>query len=277
MLAKPGIVYGNLITVAAGFFLASRGHIDFRLFLATLLGTSLVIASSCVVNNYFDRDIDGLMARTKNRALAKNLISERAAIIYAAFLFTCGLGVLAIYTNLLTIAVGLIGVFFYLVMYSVAKRWSIYGTIVGAISGAMPPVGGYTAVVNRLDMGAVLLFLILFFWQMPHFYAIAIYRAGDYRDAGLSVLPQVSGIKTANLHMLFFIVAFIVTTVALTLFGFTGYMYLVIAVVLGFVWLLLCIKGFSTDKYNLWARKMFRYSLVLITILCIMISVDTVR
>ena len=188
-LIKPGIIYGNAINTAAGFFLAAKGNIDFLLLLKTLGGSSLIIASACVFNNYIDRDIDSKMTRTKNRTLVRGAVPDPIALLYGSLLGVIGFGVLIIYTNVLTVLVGATGMFFYVVMYSIWKRRSPYGTLVGSISGAVPPVAGYSAVTNSLDVGALILFLVLVFWQMPHFYAIAIRRREEYKEAGIPVLP----------------------------------------------------------------------------------------
>ena len=168
-LTKPGIVYGNAIAAVSGFFLAAKGHINLQLFIGMLTGVCFVIASSGVFNNYIDRGIDRKMERTKKRALAAGLISVKSALIYGLALGIAGFAILSFFTNLLTVALGLIGVFFYLVMYGIWKRKSIHGTIIGSISGSIPLVAGYCTVTNRFDIGAGILFLILAIWQMPHF------------------------------------------------------------------------------------------------------------
>ncbi len=221
-LTKPGIIYGNAITTVAGFFLASKGHFNLGLFLAALIGISLVIASGCVFNNYIDKDLDATMERTKNRALVTGAISVRGAIVFGAILGLLGLATLGLLTNTLTAEIALLGLFFYVVLYSLAKRRSVYGTIVGSISGAVPPVVGYCAVTGRFDLGALILFLILVFWQMPHFYAIAIFRQQDYTAAGLPVLPVVKGLRTTKIHILFYILAFTIAAAALYIFKFAG-------------------------------------------------------
>src|SRR5260221_4137934 len=273
-LTKPGIIYGNAITTIAGFFLASKGHIHFGLFVATLLGISLVIASACVFNNYIDRDIDDKMERTKNRALVKKLVPIRNAILFATILGLVGIIILILYTNLLTVGVALVGMFFYLVLYSISKRRSIYGTIVGSISGAMPIVGGYTAVSNRFDSGAFILFLILVAWQMPHFYAIALYRLGDYTNASIPVLPVRKGIFVTKIHIVLYILAFLVASLSLSIFGLTGYIYFVVAALLGLLWLIFGIQGFMVKDTRPWARKMFVFSLITIIVLCIAMSLN---
>jgi protoheme IX farnesyltransferase len=275
-LTKPGIIRGNLLTAAAGFLLASGNHIRLGLLLATLIGTSLVIASACVVNNYIDREIDAKMARTKNRAFVKGLVSARAAGIYAAVLAVAGFLVLGIYVNALTVLVGLIGWVFYVVVYGIGKRRTVHGTVIGSISGATPIVAGYTAAADRLDGAALILFLILVLWQMPHFYAIAMYRFNDYKAAGLPVLPVKKGAYRTKLQIMLYITAFTIAAALLTVFGYTGYIYLTVVMLLGLAWLRLGLLGFRTagDKAadEKWARKMFFFSLIAILVLSIMIA-----
>jgi len=274
-LTKPGIILGNAITAAGGFLLASKGLVDYHLFAAMIIGLSLVIASACVFNNYLDRDIDAKMARTKKRALVKHLISDRNAITFAAILGIAGDLVLTFYTNLLTMHIALAGFFFYVIVYSLwAKRHTEHGTLLGSVSGAIPPVAGYTAVTNSLDIGAGILFLILVLWQMPHFYAIAIYRMKDYSNASIPVLPIKRGIYATKVYMLLYIIAFTLAAVSLTAFGYAGYIYALAAAVLGVVWLGMGVTGFDTKDSKLWARRMFLFSLLIITLLCIMMGVD---
>lgn len=276
MLTKPGIIFGNVVTTAAGFALASRGHFDYWLFLATLIGLSFVIASAGVFNNYIDRFSDAKMARTKDRALVKGSISLQNALLFGVFLGCIGVFVLGYYTNPLTVCIALIGLFVYLILYAFLKYRSFYGTIVGSIAGAVPPVIGYCAVSNQLDVGAFLLFMILVLWQMPHFFAIAVYRFSDYQAASIPVLPVARGMQITKIHMVLYIIAFTLTALMLTVLGYTGLIYSAIAAVLGLIWLGLCINGFNVKNDVLWARGMFRFSLVVIMLLCITLSVDVV-
>lgn len=272
---KPGIISGNLITASAGFFLASKGHVNFWLFFVTLVGLSLIVAPACVFNNYLDRDIDKKMKRTQGRALVRGIILGKNALIYAFILLISGTLLLVLFTNLLTVFFALTGFFFYVIVYTFAKRKTSYGTIIGSVSGAVPPVVGYFAVRNRLDMSAVILFLILVLWQMPHFYAIAIYRMHDYASAAIPVLPVKKGIFITKIHILLYIIAFGITACLLTIFRYTGYVYLVVAVLLSCLWLGFAAYGFITQNNTVWARKMFILSLVIITLLCIMITVSS--
>lgn len=274
-LTKPGIIYGNLLSVIAGFFLASGGEFNPIIFLATLIGIAFVIGSGCVFNNYIDREIDEKMDRTKKRALVTKKIPVTNALIFGTILGLLGFDILYFLANPLTAFIAFIGFFFYVVMYSIWKRKSSFGTIVGSISGAVPPVVGYTAVSNNFDIAAFLLFLLLVLWQMPHFYAIAIFRIQDYKSAGIPVLPIQNGIHTTKIHTLGYIVAFILTLPFLTFFGYTGYLYLVIMLILSFIWLVRGIKGFKTTDNTLWAKNLFKFSLIILLALCVTLSLNS--
>lgn len=274
-LTKPGIIRGNAITATAGFLLASKGNINWTLFLAMLGGLSLIVASACVFNNYIDREIDAKMVRTKKRALVSGIVSGQDAILFASILGIAGGVILTLLTNFLALVVAMTGFFFYVVVYGYFKRRTSLGTVIGSISGAVPPVVGYVAVSGSFDSGALIIFLILVFWQMPHFYSIAIYRLKEYRAAGIPVLPLKKGIKATKVQMLLYIAAFIFAVASLTVFDYTGYVYLVVALLLGLAWLWLCLKGFNARDDNKWARGMFKFSLVVITVLSVTISIDS--
>jgi protoheme IX farnesyltransferase len=186
-LAKPGIIYGNALTATAGFFLASPESLAEAglLFATMLIGLSLIIASACVFNNYFDRDIDAKMERTKNRALAAGRIPAHRALTFAAILGLLGALVLWLYTTTLALGVALVGFGVYVFLYTPLKHKTPHALWVGAIAGATPPVVGYTAVTATLDWYALALFTFLFLWQIPHFLSIALYRHEEYQAAGI--------------------------------------------------------------------------------------------
>ena len=155
-ITKPGIIFGNVLSVAGGFFLASKGHVDLAIFLAAMIGTSLVVASGCVFNNCIDRDIDIKMERTKNRVLVQGLISLKLALIFATVLGVAGVALLYQVANPLAALFAVIGFVIYVGLYSLyLKRKSVHGTLVGSLSGAMPPVIGYVAVTNSHDPDAI--------------------------------------------------------------------------------------------------------------------------
>lgn len=270
-LAKPGIVYGNIITTVAAFLFATRWHFfgaeTLWLFLATIIGVSLVIASGCVLNNYLDKEIDAKMERTRMRALVVGRISDVNAIIYAVVLGVLGIAVLEIFVNMLTAGIALIGIVMYIIIYGAAKRGSSWGAVVGSFAGAVPIVIGYTAVTNQFDIVAILLFLILVAWQMPHFYAIAIYRLDEYMTAGIPVLPAVKGIRRTKVSIISYIVAYILAVSLLFIIGATGYTYLFLVLLVGITWFLLALHGFRLKTYfeeAKWARQVFLASLIVL-------------
>jgi protoheme IX farnesyltransferase len=261
----------------AGFLLASGSHVNIVKLPVTVLGISLIVGSGCVYNNYLDRNIDKKMERTKARATALGLISTRGTLIYATCLGLVGFGLLLCFTNTTTALIGVVGLVDYVILYGYSKRKSVYGTLVGSISGATPPLAGFTAVSGHLNTGGLLLFLILIFWQMPHFYAIAMYRAKDYAAAKIPVLPVRRGMSTAKLHITVYIFWFICATILLFLDGFVGVPYMIIMLVVGLWWLWSAAMGFRKGVDNSkWARGIFFQSLLVITIFCVTVSASAI-
>ncbi|WP_441257906.1 heme o synthase [Vibrio sp. Vf1514] len=265
-ITKPGIIIGNLISVAAGYFLAAKSEAaDVALLAYTLAGVAMVIASGCVVNNIFDRDIDLRMDRTRGRLLALGEINVDHAFVYAIALLLGGTALLYRMANPLSTVVVLLGYVFYVFFYTMwYKRTSVYGTLVGSVSGAVPPLVGYLAVTNYISLEAVLLFALFCLWQMPHSYAIAMFRMQDYKAAGIPVLPVVSGIEKARKHMMAYVVAFNLVALALFLLGECGYEYLVIAAAVCFMWTKVTFKPVTEDNYVAWSKTVFKVSLLVV-------------
>lgn len=288
-LTKPGIIRGNIITAIAGFLLASDNDVDFSLFAGMIIGLALIIASACVFNNYLDQGIDAKMERTQRRALVNGTISNQAALWYAGLLGVTGSLVLAVFTNYLALISALVGLVAYVVLYGYAKRKTVYGTLVGSISGSTPPVIGYVAVSGQYDIATAVLFVTVAIWQMPHFYAIAMYRAKDYARAGLPVLPVVGGRRQAIRHIMGYILLFCLSAPLLTVFGYTGPAYAIAALLLGLGWLISSLPGaiklyrdqsqpkpsdgfdVGTDK---WAKQVFLVSLIVISAWCVLVSLS---
>lgn len=260
-LTKPGIIYGNILTAMAGFFLAANGNIQVGLLLALVVGLGLVIASACVLNNIIDRNIDKKMKRTKKRALVTGEISVKSAYIYSVLLGVFGFAALALYVNLMTVWLGAAAYVLYIAAYGVTKRKSVHGTLVGSIPGALPPVAGYVAVTGVVDEVALLLFLILVLWQMPHFYAIAMFRRKEYEAANIPVLPIVKGADVAKKQIVAYILLFIIASQLLTILGHTGIIYSITLLLLGCIWLIKAVRGFKTADNEKWARGVFGFSL----------------
>ncbi|MCI0562144.1 MAG: heme o synthase [Nitrososphaera sp.] len=274
-LTKPGMVYGNAVIMLGGFLLASKGHVDLWLLIATLVGLSLVIAAGCVLNNYLERDIDARMARTRDRTLVQGLIPARNAVVFSAVLGLLGTTILFIYTNVLALAVTAFGFVAYIFLYTLwAKRRTVHSTLVGSLAGATPPVIGYTTVSGHFDLAAALLFLILVLWQMPHFFAIGIRRLDDYRTASIPIMPVVYGIPVTKILMLVYIVFFGVAATLLAVLGYVGHVYLTVMTVLSAAWFGFGIKGFWAIDDQKWAKMMFILSLVIILSFSVLIAAN---
>lgn len=279
-LAKPGIVYGNLLTTLAAYLYISRWDLVTPAiwinFLATMIGLGLVIASACVFNNYIDRDIDKKMKRTKNRALATGAIPNEKALLFGSILWLIGITLLVAFVNFLTAFVALVGFVVYVFAYTFSKRVTRWSTEIGSVSGAAPIVVGYTAFAGHFDWIALILFLILVFWQMPHFFAISIFRTEDYALANLPVLPLKKGTRETKILTLVYMIAFALAVFALTWFHFAGYWYLVIVELASLIWYWHASRGFWAENEAAWARRLFFLSLTVLVIFCVMLSVAAI-
>ncbi len=275
LVTKPGIIFGNLITAAGGFFLAAKGQVDIAVLLPTLTGISLVVAAACVFNNCIDRKLDRKMVRTRNRVLAQGRMSPRAAVVYAFMLGAAGTTLLWSAANMLTVLIVLTGLAVYVGVYSLfLKRNSAYGALIGSLAGTAPPLAGYCAVSGRFDMGALILLSIFSLWQMPHCYAIAIFRNDDYAAAAIPVLPVKRGMTAVRKLIFGYILAFTAAALMLTFAGYTGYSYLAVVAALGLTWLYLAWSGHKTSEDRRWAKKLFVFSLLTVFVLSVMMSVD---
>lgn len=275
-LTKPGVLLGNVITVIAGFLFASQGVIDFQLLTSLLVGTTIVIASACVLNNYLDQDIDAIMTRTKSRPLITGVIHPRYALIFSIVLGIFGVVVLALFTSFIVVLIGVIGFVVYVWLYgALTKRRSVHGTLVGSISGALPILAGYVAVTGSIDLVGIILFLILFFWQEPEFYSISIYRRDEYARAKIPVISVVRGIKRTKLEILIYIIMFVASSLALFLAGDTSFVYLLVMSGLGVYWIQLAVKGIGKSNNEVWAKQLFQVSLKVLLIFCLLISINS--
>jgi heme o synthase len=275
LVAKPGIVLGNSISVAGAFLMASRGCVDIGLLFTTLLGVCLAVASGCVFNNCIDMDVDRKMSRTRNRVLASGVMSPGAAVRYAILLGMAGMALLHTATNGLCVAIVLIGLAIYVGVYSLGlKRRSSYAVLIGSLAGAAPPLAGYCAVTARFDTGALILLAVFVIWQIPHAYAVAVYRREDFASAGIPALTVKRDVTTAKRHILIATIAFALAATMPSIGGFTGSRFLIVAATLGLVWLGMAWQGFGVSDDKRWARHLFLFSIVSITVLSVMMAVD---
>jgi len=264
---KPERTYANVMTTGAGFLFACGWHIDWPLLVYVLLGTTLIVMSACAANNCTDRNLDARMPRTQERPTVTGVLSVRTLAYVAVILGLAGFAILAVHVNWLTVLVGAIGYVDYVVLYAWAKRTTVHSTLIGTISGAMPIVAGYTAVTGRFGTTALLLGLVMVFWQMPHFYAIGIFRREDYAAAKLPIWPVQKGVRSTQYWILVYTALYLAAVVALGVVGNAGVVFTVALGLLGVYWLVLGLKGFRTLKPVKWAHGMFGFSLVTLLVL----------
>lgn len=233
-LTKPGITSMVAVTVAAGFHLASTGPLDLALLLHTIIGAVLSAAGAATLNMYVERDIDAKMVRTRNRPLPAGRMAAGHALAFGTILCVTGTAYLAVIVNPLTAALGAATILSYVGLYTPLKRVSSLCTLVGAVPGALPPVMGWAAARGTLEPGALGIFLILFFWQLPHFLALAWLYREDYARAGQPMLPvaEPDGASTGR-QVVLQTLALIVASVAPVWMGIAGAGYLVAALALG--------------------------------------------
>ncbi|WP_019423798.1 heme o synthase [Paenibacillus sp. OSY-SE] len=276
LLTKPGIIRSNLLATFAGFWVAAKWDIPWMTLLWVLAGTTLVMASSCVFNNYFDRDFDMKMERTRNRALPTGRLQPQVVLWYAIGLGIAGLLCLFLLINPLAGWLGLIGMFVYDVVYTLwLKRTSTWSTSVGGISGAMPPVIGYVAVTGYVDIGAVLFFAVLFLWQPPHFWALGIRRVEEYRAAGYPLLPVVKGIKRTKWQMIPYVALLLPVSWLFYAYGYVSLIYGIAGTVINLIWLYLCIAGLRSNNDEVWAKRNFIFSINALMLHLIILILDT--
>lgn len=277
-LIKIGIVNSNLVTTFTGMWLAfqftDRHFLQaFDLIFYTMLGAALIIGGSGAMNNFIDQDIDPMMKRTMARPTVTGRFKPSLVLTIAlSFLFV---GEILLFTASLAAGMwGLAGILSYVVIYSMwSKRRHVSNTVVGSISGAIPPIIGWAAVEPALGSGVLALFLIMFAWQPPHFYALAMKRTPEYRAANIPMLPVVKGFRRTKYSMVFWILLLLPLPFLLRELGTA---FLLLATALNVGWLTLAFKGFKAKDELKWANKMFIYSLNYMTILFVSIIIFAV-
>ncbi|KML44423.1 heme o synthase [Cytobacillus firmus] len=270
LTVKTGIIKSNLIPMFAGLTLALYTY-DFGLLeklpeiLLAFIGSSLVMGAAGAFNNLYDRDIDSVMKRTQSRPTVTGEIKPKQVLWLASLMSVFGILALA-FTTPLAGLLGFLGLFFYVVPYTMwSKRRTIYNTEIGSISGAMPPLIGWAAIHPDITHPAILgLFIITIIWQMPHFYAIAIRKHDEYKAANVPMLPVVKGVRRTYIQTNVYLVILIGISFLLGSLS-TGLM--LVALLLGIAWLVLSIYGYKRMDPEKWAKSLFIFSLVHMTVL----------
>lgn len=275
-LTKPRLLRLNIFAALGGFMVASKWDINIPLLIWMLIGSTLTIASATVINNYWDRELDLKMERTKDRALPTGRMTPGTVLAYGIILGIAGLAVLFTLVHPLTGWLGLLGWFVYIVIYTMwLKRSSTWSTSVGGISGAMPPVIGYCAVTQQVDAGAWILFALMFLWQPAHFWSLAIRRVEEYRAAGFPLLPVVKGIKRTKLQMIPYVLLLLPTVVLFYTHGYVGIYFLIISVIGGIVWLVHTMRGTSAQDTEKWAKTNFLISVNYLMVIFLVMILNT--
>jgi len=261
-LAKPRITALVVFTTAIGLWLAPHG-LPARTVALTLIGTVLIVAAANVLNMYLERDTDALMARTMNRPLPAHRLEPEVALKF-------GLVLAAISVPLLTFAVGAlpgmlasIALVSYVLLYTPMKRQTAAALLVGALPGAIPPLIGWTAATGRLELPGVLLFAVMFLWQVPHFLAITLFRKQEYANAGLVVQPnEPGGERAARMNIVRYTVALVAVSLLFVPIGAAHTLYLAVALAAGLGFLAYGLLGLREDAGPRWARNLFLLSLI---------------
>ena len=272
-LTKLRIAFLVLTTTVIGFYLGQQGIKSPELLLYTLVGTLLCSAGSSVLNNVIEVETDAKMNRTKDRVLPTKKISLFTASLLGILFIGFGLAILFEKVNTLTSILAFCTVVSYLALYTPLKKVSWINTSVGAIPGALPPLGGWTAATNSLDPGGWILFFILFFWQHPHFYSIAFIHKEDYARAGLKMLPVIDNGKKTVLHIFMHALILIPVSTLPFFFGISGRIYLVGAYLLSNIYMLCCLP-FILQQNEQNAKLIFKTSLYYFVLLFFIILAD---
>ncbi|MEM6998790.1 MAG: heme o synthase [Pseudomonadota bacterium] len=273
-LCKPNVVALIVFTAIVGMFLAAPTMVPWDTLLFGTIGIGLASASAAAINHVVDHRIDSIMARTKKRPLPKGNVSVINAVIFAWFLGTISMGILAFLVNPLTAAltaVSLIGYGFIYSMY--LKRATPQNIVIGGAAGAAPPVLGWTAVTGSLDPNSLLLFLIIFAWTPPHFWALAIYRREEYKEVDVPMLPVTHGVEFTRLHILLYTIIMSIVSLLPYLVQMSGFFYLICSVMLNAGFLYYAVR-MQFDHNDRLAMQTFSYSIIYLMLLFAALLVD---
>jgi protoheme IX farnesyltransferase len=273
-LCKPKVVALMMFTALVGMLLAAPGEVPLDILVLGNLGIALVAGAAAAVNQLADQHVDAVMARTQGRPLPTGHLDRARVIVFAIVIGSLGMWILTGYVNLLTALLSLFSLVGYAVIYTLfLKRATPQNIVIGGAAGATPPLLGWTAVTGYVDPNALLLFLIIFTWTPPHFWALALYRKEEYAKVGIPMLPVTHGDDLTRLHVLLYTVLLVLVTVMPFLTGMSGPLYLVGALALGAGFLYYAVSLLRTRSRRL-AIKTFVYSIVYLMLLFALLLLD---
>jgi len=273
-MCKPRVVMLMILTAMVGMFLAVPGMVPLDILVLGNIGIALVAGSGAVVNHLIDYRVDSLMKRTHNRPIPQGRVDQKQAAVFAAAIGVAGMLILLIWVNALSAWLTLASFVGYAFIYTgYLKRATPQNIVIGGLSGAMPPLLGWSAVTGTIEPGALILVLIIFAWTPPHFWALAIHRKEEYAKTGIPMLPVTHGEHITKIHIILYTIIMILITLLPYLTGMSGPIYLLAAIVLGlgFLWwsLVLMFKPKPST-----AMDTFQYSIVYLMVLFIVLLTD---
>ena len=267
-LTKPKVVYLIVFTAMVGMLLAVDGAVPLDIFVFGLLGIGFAAASGAAINHVVDERIDQLMERTKDRPIASGDIGQGKALVFALSLGAIGIVMLLVFINVLTAILTFFSLVGYALIYTMyLKRATPQNIVLGGAAGAAPPLLGWTAVTGQVETEALLLFLIIFIWTPPHFWALAIRRREEYAKADIPMLPVTHGVYFTKIQILLYTILLFIVTLVPFLIQMSGLIYLAGAVSLGIGFLYYAIKLYRDDEPNVIAMKTFGYSIFYLSVL----------
>jgi heme o synthase len=273
-LTKPRIISLLLVVTLVPMFLAGDAAPGAALVFWTMLGGFLAAGGANAINQFVDRDIDHVMVRTRKRPLPSGRMAARHALLFGVGISILSFLQLWLTVNLLTATLAFAGIFYYVIFYTaLLKRRSTQNIVIGGAAGAIPPLVGWAAVANEISLLPILLFLIIFYWTPPHFWALALLRQKEYYAAGVPMLPVVAGDKETHHQITLYSVLLLLLSLAPVFLGYFGPFYFASALLLNgiFLWYALLIQG-TPSNGNIW--RLYKYSLVHLALLFIAMGVD---
>ncbi len=279
LLTKPGIVSSNMLTAAAGFFLAlNAGAVfEFNKLIFMLMNMGLIVAGSCLINNVFDSDIDPLMERTQKRMQYFDQFTKKHHLLIAgAAMIAFGFVFMSLKLNVFSGVLALLGALIYIGPYTLwTKRKVVHGTFVGALSGSIPPLAGYVAQKKGITPEALMIYAVLISWQIAHFYAIGIYRLKDYQNAKIAIRPAVGGIKQTQIHIVVYNSLYCMLVLALLLMVDLHRLAIILIILSCLLLLALSLKAlFQTGNPYQSAYQVFIASIISISIFSLGVIID---
>ena len=274
ILTKPRVNLLIMFTAIVGMLLAHQNTLNYELILFASLGIGLAASAAAIINHVVDQKIDSIMDRTKSRPLVNGSIKPLHAIYFALFLSVTSITMLYIFVNMLTALLTLLSIIIYSVIYSVyLKNLTSQNIVIGGIAGAMPPLLGWTSITNQIEPFPLVLFLIIFLWTPPHFWALAVYKYEDYKKADIPMLPVTHGRDFARLHIFLYSILLFCITLFPYILGLSGFIYLTGVVLIGL--------KFVLDSYMLMVSKsaseaiaLFKYSITYLAVLFALLLFD---